>query len=83
MKGSTRMKMIRPYRRPAGALGAAALGALAIGAFALGGLAIGRLAVGGMAVRRARFDHLSIGTLEIERLRLRPRARQGQARGGA
>lgn len=56
------------------AVGAIAIGAVAIGALAIGRLAIGRAAIGGLAVGRlsgkhAKIDRLTIGTLEVERIR--------------
>jgi hypothetical protein len=57
----------RAVRIGAVAVGAFALGAFAIGALAIGRLAVGRLTVGDFSARKARIDHLSIGTLEIEK----------------
>ena len=55
------------------ALGAFAVGALAVGAMAIGRLAVGRLAVGRLAAKRVRIEHLSIGTLEVDRTPSRDR----------
>ena len=54
-------------------IGAAAVGALAIGAVAIGALAIGRLVIGRVLAREVRIDHLTIGTLDIERIGKLPR----------
>ena len=55
------------------AIGSLGIGALAIGALALGRLAVGRFSVrrleaGDFSAKRARIDHLSIGTLDVERV---------------
>ena len=63
------------------AIGAVAVGAFAVGALALGALAIGALAIGGFGVGRARarsvrIDRLSVGTLEVERIKKLPKVRR-------
>ena len=51
---------------PVAAVGLAAVGALAVGAVAIGALSIGRASVG-----QLRIEHLSIGSIDIDRRRKR------------